>query len=130
MLWLILENSRLGIVTPIVGLCNCSVFCCVLLCVHSSIAIISVGKRCFALFVFLVSCDCCVALPHDATDLSAVCDCGIPDHTHLLLLVSNRLLMSICQLCKWKVQQFSRSGFWSEPSISEGKTYNKISTLY
>ena len=21
--------------------------------------------------------DCCVALPHDATDLSAVCDCGI-----------------------------------------------------
>ena len=30
-----------------------------------------------ALFVFLVSCDCCVALPHDATDLSAVCDCGI-----------------------------------------------------
>ena len=32
---------------------------------------------CFALFVFLVSRDCCEALPHDATDLSAVCDCGI-----------------------------------------------------
>ena len=31
---------------------------------------------CFALFVFLVSRDC-VALPQDATDLSAVCDCGI-----------------------------------------------------
>ena len=31
----------------------------------------------FALFVFLVSCDCCVALPRDATSLSAVCDCGI-----------------------------------------------------
>ena len=30
---------------------------------------------CFALFVFLVSC--CVALPHDATGLSTVCDCGI-----------------------------------------------------
>ena len=28
-------------------------------------------------FVFLVSRDCCVALPHDATGLSAVCDCGI-----------------------------------------------------
>ena len=27
---------------------------------------------CFALFVFLVSRDCCVALPHDATGLSAV----------------------------------------------------------
>ena len=35
-------------------------------------------------FVFLVSHDCCVALPHGATGLSAVCDCGIPDHTHLL----------------------------------------------
>ena len=32
---------------------------------------------CFALFVFLVSCDCSVALPHDTMGLSAVCDCGI-----------------------------------------------------
>ena len=32
---------------------------------------------CFALFVFLVSRDCCVALTHDDTCLSAVCDCGI-----------------------------------------------------
>ena len=31
----------------------------------------------FALFVFLVSRGCCVALPRDATGLSAVCDCGI-----------------------------------------------------
>ena len=34
-------------------------------------------RELFALLVFLVSCDCCVALPHDATGLSAVCDCGI-----------------------------------------------------
>ena len=55
----------------ILGFCNCSMFCCALLCVHSSFAIISMGKRagCFALFVFLTSCDCCVALPHDATGL-------------------------------------------------------------
>ena len=33
--------------------------------------------NCFALFVFLVSRDCCVALPHNATGLSAVCDSGI-----------------------------------------------------
>ena len=32
---------------------------------------------CFALFVFLVSRDCCLALPHNVTGLSAVCDCGI-----------------------------------------------------
>ena len=34
-------------------------------------------SRCFALFVFLVSRDFCVALPRDTTGLSAVCDCGI-----------------------------------------------------
>ena len=33
------------IVTPIVGFCNCSMFCCKLLCVHSSFAIILMGKR-------------------------------------------------------------------------------------
>ena len=35
----------LFIVTPIVGVCNCSMFCCTLLYVHSSIAIIFLGKR-------------------------------------------------------------------------------------
>ena len=35
----------LFIVTPIVGVCNCSMFCCTLLYVHSSIAIILTGKR-------------------------------------------------------------------------------------
>ena len=32
---------------------------------------------CFAWFVFLLSRDGCVALPHSAMGLSAVCDCGI-----------------------------------------------------
>ena len=32
-------------VTPIVGICNCSMFCCALLYVHSSMAIILMGKR-------------------------------------------------------------------------------------
>ena len=35
----------LFIVTPIVGVCNCSMFCCTSLYVHSSIAIILIGKR-------------------------------------------------------------------------------------
>ena len=61
------------------GFCNFSMFCCALLYVHSSFAIILMGKRggCFALFVFLVSHDCCMALPQDAMGLSAVCGCGI-----------------------------------------------------
>ena len=41
-------------------------FCCTLLHVHSSFAIILMGKR-----------GGCVALPHGAMGLSAVCDCGI-----------------------------------------------------
>ena len=35
------------------------------------------GAGYFALFVFLVSHNCCVALPHDVTGLIAVCDCRI-----------------------------------------------------
>ena len=60
-------------------------FCCALLCVHLSFAIILMGKR--ELVACLVSRDCCVVLPHDATGLSAVCDRGNPDHTHLLFLL-------------------------------------------
>ena len=55
-------------------------FCCALLCVHSSFAIISTGGEragCFALFVSLESRDCCVALPHDVKSLFALCDSGI-----------------------------------------------------
>ena len=32
------------IVAPIVGVCNCSMFCCTILCVHSSFAIVLMGK--------------------------------------------------------------------------------------
>ena len=58
--------------------CNCSMFCCALLCVLSSFAIISMGKsELVAFFVFMVSHNCRMALPHAATGLSAVCDCDI-----------------------------------------------------
>ena len=39
------QISFLFIVTPIVGVCKCSMFCCSLLLVHSSIVIILMGKR-------------------------------------------------------------------------------------
>ena len=58
------------------GVCNCSMSCCTLLYVHSSFAIILTGKR-ELVAVLSLSCDCCVALPRYAMDLSAVCDCGI-----------------------------------------------------
>ena len=61
------------------GVCNCSMFCCTLLYVHSSIAIMLMGKRELValLNLYLVSCDGRVALPRGAMGLSAVCDCGI-----------------------------------------------------
>ena len=68
------------IVTPNVGFCNCSMFCCALLCIHYSFEIILTGKRELVdllFFVLLVSRDCSVAFPHDTTGLSAVCDRGI-----------------------------------------------------
>ena len=62
------------------GFCNCSMFCCALLYVHSSFAIIPMGKRELVALLCLSSWsrDYCVALPHDATGLFAICDCGIP----------------------------------------------------
>ena len=57
------------------GICNCSMFCCTLLYVHSSFAIILMGKR--ELVALLSSRDGCVALLRGAMGLSAVYDCGI-----------------------------------------------------
>ena len=76
-------------VTPIVGVCNCSMFCCTLLYVHSSIAIILMGKR--ELIALLnLSSRCLVmverlflAVPWDSLRFVIVV---FPDHTHLLYL--------------------------------------------
>ena len=52
-------------------------FCCALLYVYFSSAIILIREReLVAFFVFLVSRNCCVALPGFAMRLTAVCDCG------------------------------------------------------
>ena len=45
----------LFIVTPIVGVCNCSMFCCTLLYVHSSFAIILMGQSLQIHITILVS---------------------------------------------------------------------------
>ena len=70
----------LFIVTPIVGVCNSSMFCCMLLYVHSSIAIILMGKRELVALLNLSSW-CLVVVERlfltVPWGLSAVCDCGI-----------------------------------------------------
>ena len=64
-------------------------FCCALLCVHSILCNnFDVEERAgyFALFVFLVSRDCCVALLHDTMVCLQFVIVVFPDHTHLLFL--------------------------------------------
>ena len=77
----------LFMVTPIVGVCNCSMCCCTLLYVHSSIAIILIGKRELVALLNLPSW-CLVmveqlflAVPGGFLRFLIVV---FPDHTHLL----------------------------------------------
>ena len=64
------------IVALIVGFCVCSMFCCALLCVLSSFAIISMEKRELVACLCLSSW-CLIDLPHGAVGWSAMYDCGI-----------------------------------------------------
>ena len=74
---------------PLWESCNCSMFCCTLLYVHSSIAIILMGKR--ELIALLNLSSCCLvmverlflAMPWGCLQFVIVV---FPGHTHLLLL--------------------------------------------
>ena len=72
------------------GVCNCSMFCCTLLYVHSSIAIMLLGKR--ELIALLNLSSWCLvmverlflAVPWGCLQFVIVV---FPDHTHLLFLI-------------------------------------------
>ena len=72
------------------GVCNCSMFCCTLLCVHFSIAIIVMGKR--ELIALLGLSSWCLvmverlflAVPRGCLQFVIVV---FPDRTHLLFLL-------------------------------------------
>ena len=84
-----LQNGFLLIVTLIVGVCNCSMFCCTLLYVHSSIAIILMGKRELIALLNLSSW-CLVMVEHLFLAMPRGCLRVVivvfPDHTRLLYL--------------------------------------------
>ena len=69
------------------GFCNCSMFCCVLLCVHSSFAIISIGKRelvallCLSSWCLVIVVWLFLTIPRVCLQFEIVV---IPDHTLLL----------------------------------------------
>ena len=83
----------LFIVTPIMGVCNCSMFCCTLLYVHSSIAIILMGKRELVALLNLSSwCLMMVerlflAVPRGCLRFVIVV---FPDHTHYFCSMTQR----------------------------------------
>ena len=72
------------------GVCNCSMFCCTLLYVHSSIAIILMAKK--ELVALLILSSWCLvmveqlflAVPRGCLRFVIVV---LPDHTHLLFLI-------------------------------------------
>ena len=89
----------LFIVTPIMGVFNCTMFCCTLLYVHSSSAIIFMGKRELIALLHLSSW-CLVmvkwhflAVPRDCLRSVIVV---FPDHTHLVFLMSR--LLCLCSV--------------------------------
>ena len=75
------------------GVCNCSMYCCTLLYVHSSIAIILMGKR--ELIALLNLSSWCLvmveplflAVPRGCLQFVIVV---FPDHTHLLFFILNK----------------------------------------
>ena len=81
------------------GVCNCSMFCCTLLYVHSSIAIILMGKRELVALLNLSSW-CLVmverlflAMPRGCLQFVIVV---FPDHTHLLFLLKQNKKQRQC----------------------------------
>ena len=78
------------------GVCNCSMFCCTLLYVHSSIAIISMGKRELVALLYVSSWYLVMvewlflAVPRGCLRFVIVV---FPDHTHLLFFIYGCKLM-------------------------------------
>ena len=81
------------------GVCNCSMFCCTLLYVHSSIAIILMGKR--ELFALLNLSSWCLvmverlflAVPRGCLQFVIVV---FPDHTDLLFCMVSIATNQVC----------------------------------
>ena len=74
------------------GVCNCSMFCCMLLYVHSSIAIILMGKGELVALLNLSSW-CLVMVERLFLAVSWGCLRFVivvfPDHTHLLFFITD-----------------------------------------
>ena len=110
------------------GVCNCSMFCCTLLYVHFSIAIILMEKRELIALLYLSSW-CLVmverlflAVPRGCLQFVIVV---FPDHTHLLFLSG---FLSLCSEGKVDisnsvlVKKFMRGVFNKRPALPKYRT--------
>ena len=96
------------------GVCNCSMFCCTLLCVRASIAIMLMEKRELVALLNLSSW-CLVmverlflAVPQGCLRFVIVV---FPDHTHLLLLILLIFFGSLVKLGSCR-EQHTRGTFY------------------
>ena len=86
------------------GVCNCSMYCCALLCIHSSIAIILMGKR--GLIALLNLSSWCLVMvgqlfltvPRGCLQFVIVV---FPDHTHLLFFTQGTFDVFQCLLINY-----------------------------
>ena len=107
------------------GVCNCSMFCCMLLYVHSSIAIILMGKRELVALLNLSS-GCLVMV--ERLFLTVPWGClrfvivVFPDHTHLLFYM--KVQASSLATC------YLRDFFIIQPLILEGQWSVTIIKMY
>ena len=101
------------------GVCNCSMFCCMLLYVHSSIAIILMGKR-ELIATLNLSSWCLVMVERLFLVLRQGCLQFVivvfPDHTHLLFLVVLLLTHNIHA----RIQKV----------LSEGSNFDKVFLIW
>ena len=100
------------------GVCNCSMFCCALLCVHSSIAVILMGKR--ELIALLNLSSWCLVVvgrlflvvPQGCLQFVIVV---FPDHTHYFSLQIEVDVLSYSMYC-WHFIIYEHDKFYAQLS--------------
>ena len=108
------------------GFCNCSMFCCALLCVHSGFAIISMGMielialLCLSSWRLMIVVWLFITIPWVYLQFVIVV---FPDHNHLLFL--------FCKLTavKWPLSKRPLIGFQDQFSHNAGLKFLKNSAL-
>ena len=90
--------------------CNCSMFCCVLISVHSSFTIISMGKRelvpllCLSSWCLVIVVWLFLTMPQICLQFVIVV---FPDHTHLLFMVKLRINVSVNSIWILHIENFT-----------------------